>query len=192
MISGVDEGKVEAELSLYQKLATAAQDSETASYFLGLEHHFTETGPNGQHTCLVFRPMGPHLSQFIRGSPQFLHGDILDELYVLPLPVSRKVLRDVLIGLQQLHSNGIAHGDLHPGNILVNLNTEKFESTPTSSLRQNPEDGDILRRLDGKRDLWSPSYLIAGESLQDFTSADSNPLVKIADLGAGKLLYSIS
>lgn len=190
MISRIDQDKVQDELSLYQKLARAAQNRDSASYFLGLEHHFTQTGPNGLHTCLVFRPMGPHLSQFIRGSPQFLHGDILDDLYVLPLAVAKRVLREVLLGLQHLHRNDIVHGDLHPGNILVNLNTQGFEATPASRLGQNPEEGDVLRRFDGRKDLWSPSYLISGANLKEFTSVDLDPLIKIADLGAGNVLQT--
>lgn len=153
MVVGVDQDRVKAELALYNKLSNSRDDCESPSYFLGLESHFGLYGPNGHHICHVFRPMGPHLSQFLRGSSQFLRGIILTGRYLLPKYIAKRILREIFLELQPLHHAGITHGDLHLENILLNIKSDEFDATPASSLRQTVEDGDALKRLDGKKDL---------------------------------------
>lgn len=190
MIARTGEDKAKNELSLYQTLASAVKGSEESLPFLALDDHFMKKGPNGHHQCLVSQPMGPHLSQFILDTPEFLRGDILDGVYILPAITAKRILRDVLQGLQLLHRAGIVHGDLHPGNVLLNIKTAELDATTPSRIGQDPEEGDVLYRLDGKKDLWAPSYLLPPKPLHEFTSTDQSPLIKLADLGAGKLMPS--
>jgi serine/threonine protein kinase len=107
----------------------------------------------------------------------------------LPKEWARRILRDTLLGLQFLHSNGIIHGDVHPGNILFTINLPRLQSDPSDSLQQHPDEHLKLERLDGKVDLWAPKYLLGPKSLYEYTSLDLDPLVNISDFGGGKIIF---
>ena len=106
----------------------------------------------------------------------------------LPKEWARRILRDTLLGLQFLHSNGIIHGDVHPGNVLFAIKLPSPQSNPPSNLQQSPRERDKLERRDGKVDLWAPKYLLEPQSLYEYTSPGLDPLVKINDFGGGKVL----
>jgi len=107
----------------------------------------------------------------------------------LPKEWARRILRDTLLGLQFLQSNGIIHGDVHPGNILFTINLPRLQSDPSDSLQQHPDEHLKLERLDGKVDLWAPKYLLGPKSLYEYTSLDLDPLVNISDFGGGKIIF---
>lgn len=72
---------------------------------LGLLDEFSHTGPNGRHTCLVFKPMGPDMSHF-RSLFHFPR---------IPIPVAKKVSRDLLMSLAFLHDHcNIIHTGMFP------------------------------------------------------------------------------
>lgn len=76
--------------------------------------HFWQEGPNGRHPCIVMPVLGPNvqIAKFL-GNVDFL----------------KDICSQVASGLAFLHSKGLAHGDLHPGNILLqtNINDLKLE-----------------------------------------------------------------
>lgn len=179
------------ELQLYKILSSSNHPG--ALNIVGLQDAFDHLGPNGRHKCLVFEPMGPHLGEFLRKSPEFEYGNILDDVWGMrfPIHITRRVLRNVLFGLSFLHSEGIVHGDLHKGNLLVSIVRPMLDGTQREDLRQPLEEADKLERLEGKKDSWAPSYLLPPKPLQEFTSTPMDPLVKISDLCAGKSIYVI-
>ncbi|KAK2607758.1 hypothetical protein N8I77_006410 [Diaporthe amygdali] len=81
------------------------------------------------------------------------------------------------------HDDLIVHGDLHAGNILVSIRPQDCEAGTIGKLRQNPDDGEPLRRLDGKIDLWAPTYLLPPAGLLAYVSTELDPFVKLVDLG---------
>lgn len=74
--------------------------------------HFWQDGPNGRHLCIVMPVLGPNVMKAkALGDVDFL----------------KNVCSQVTGGLAFLHSKGMAHGDLHPGNILLQTTLSELE-----------------------------------------------------------------
>ncbi len=75
-----------------------------------LVDYFTHKGPNGEHVCMVFEPMGPNVLAVIRKY----------DFKGVPLPLVRTIALHTLTGLDFLHRQcNIIHTDLKPENVLV-------------------------------------------------------------------------
>lgn len=88
--------------------------------------HFWQDGPNGRHLCIVMPVLGPNVMKAkALGDVDFL----------------KNVCSQVTSGLAFLHSKGMAHGDLHPGNILfqTDLSDLKLDEVETLLERYNYE-----------------------------------------------------
>ncbi|XP_062396487.1 SRSF protein kinase 1a isoform X1 [Sardina pilchardus] len=74
---------------------------------------FKISGVNGTHVCMVFEVLGHHLLKWI----------IKSNYQGLPLPCVKSIIRQVLQGLDYLHSKcKIIHTDIKPENILMSVN----------------------------------------------------------------------
>lgn len=74
--------------------------------------HFWQDGPNGRHLCIVMPVLGPNVMKAkALGDVDFL----------------KDVCSQVIGGLAFLHSKEMAHGDLHPGNILLQTTLSDLE-----------------------------------------------------------------
>ncbi|KAM5354712.1 hypothetical protein ACJ41O_001359 [Fusarium nematophilum] len=172
---------VDRELSFYQLVKAHHQDL-AASRLVGLKDYFQHQGPNGSHPCFVFDPMGPNIDVMLLRCPKFQIGEPWERRFTKQF--SKQVARDVILGLSFLHLHDIVHGDIQPGNILVDIPHIDVTLETIKGLEQSPDQGRPLIRLDGKKDIWAPPYLIEGQSLLDYAPTDANPLAKITDLGA--------
>lgn len=185
--SWVTYSKTDHTVALYRSLPRDA-----AQHVVGLRDSFDVLGPNGRHLCLSLDPIGPHISTLLSqyAETHNRHLDPLDRLPRFPTSITRRVLRDALLGLRMLHAHGIVHGDFHPGNILANippLGAPLTDPSLETRLQQLPSQGSPLIRLDGKTDLWAPPYLLAPAPLHNeqlSLDLDLDPLVKLTDLGA--------
>lgn len=188
------------ELSLYQRLTRSPTSNAVtpgAECFTALLDSFQITGPNGSHTAFVFEPLGPQLEDVLRFTPEFGHEETLDsdgnlrkgvlKFPRFPKALGKRILRNVLSGLQYLHAHGVVHGDLHRGNILVTTRDLECTADTIRELQQWPEDGQELKRLDGQVDLWAPPYQLEPAGLLKYSSTELDPYVKITDIGGGKL-----
>lgn len=188
------------ELSLYQRLASSPSSSAvtlSSECFAKPLDSFQISGPNGLHHAFVFEPLGPHLDDVLRFTPEFGIGEFfasdgtflkgIPKFYRFPKILGKRILRNVLHGLRYLHAHGVVHGDLHRGNILVTIRNLECTAGRIRELEQQPEDGRALKRLDGKLDLWAPPYQLAPAGLLQYSSTDLDPYVKITDIGGGKL-----
>ncbi|KAG7477785.1 hypothetical protein MATL_G00073170 [Megalops atlanticus] len=74
---------------------------------------FKISGVNGTHVCMVFEVLGHHLLKWI----------IKSNYQGLPLPCVKSIIRQVLQGLDYLHTKcKIIHTDIKPENILMSVN----------------------------------------------------------------------
>ena len=71
-------------------------------YIVQLLDHFSHTGPNGTHDCLVFELLGPTVDAITQQIYEV--GDVLDPEIILR--VSEQLLR----GIKFMHDAGYAHG----------------------------------------------------------------------------------
>lgn len=187
------------ELAVYTELANS-RSGETRSKVLGRENvvalldSFSCNGPNGTHLCLVYEVMGPPAESMLYASPICQDGPWWKRRF--PTAWSRRMLRDVLLGLNFLHTRALVHGDLHLGNILLTVKGLDITDANIAKLQQQPADGYLLERLDGLAvDASAPTYIPASKDLLEYVSFELRPLAKIADLGEGTsdcLLYRIS
>ncbi len=184
-VANLDSEAADHAAALYRSLPRGA-----AQHVVGLRDAFEVLGPNGRHLCLSLDPIGPQISTllFQYAETHDRHLDPWDRRPRFPTPVTRRVLRDALLGLRVLHAHGIVHGDFHPGNILANippLGAPLTDASLEAKLQQLPSQGTPLVRRDGKTDLWAPPYLLAPAPLHSQQlSLELDPLVKITDLGA--------
>jgi|EP00670_Eutreptiella_braarudii_P007216 serine/threonine-protein kinase SRPK3 len=85
-------------------------DSENTKCCCLLTDHFEHRGPNGRHVVMVFEVLGENLLQLI----------MKYDYKGIPIPVVKNITRQILIGLDYLHSKlHIIHTDLKPENVVV-------------------------------------------------------------------------
>ncbi|KAJ6448697.1 kinase-like protein [Mycena sanguinolenta] len=123
------------ELDIMTRVTELVRRACQPVYCTTLLSHFIHVGkPNdGQHLCLVMEVLAGDVDTLRR------------EFGTLPPPLVKRILRDSLRGLAQLHGSGCAHTDLKADNIMYNipeLTTEGKLSTfiaTTPSRRHPPE-----------------------------------------------------
>lgn len=103
------------EIKLCNSVVDACSTSENqadlgANNVVKLEDSFKLTGPNGEHICLIFEPLGETLLTVLQ--QQNYAG--------LPVAVVKSITKQILRGLHLLHTAcQIIHTDLKPENILL-------------------------------------------------------------------------
>ena len=82
-----------------------------------LLNSFLHNGPNGQHFIMVFEILGVNLLEIMKRY----------DYKGIPLPIVRRMTKQVLIGLDYLHRKcRIIHTDLKPENVIVALNKSEL------------------------------------------------------------------
>ncbi|XP_041801202.1 SRSF protein kinase 1a isoform X2 [Chelmon rostratus] len=98
------------------KLLTSVRNSDpndpNREMVVQLLDDFKISGVNGTHVCMVFEVLGHHLLKWI----------IKSNYQGLPLPCVKSIVRQVLQGLDYLHTKcQIIHTDIKPENILMSV-----------------------------------------------------------------------
>ncbi|KAI5860175.1 putative serine protein kinase [Durotheca rogersii] len=158
---------------------------EASLYITQLLSEFQHHGPNGIHNCLVFEPMGPSVNTMVEELPQFKPRK-WDMKVRYPPQMAKSILKQSLLALAFLHENGIAHGDLQPGNMLFTLND--IDSKPEDIIQQEEDElaesiSPPVQRLDGKEDKWAPRYLCMAQPLVPYTNYTEGFKIKLSDMG---------
>lgn len=91
---------------------------------------FEHTGVNGRHVCLAFDVMGASLLHLIK---RFNFSGV-------PIPLVRRVTRDLLVGLDFLHTSArVIHTDLKPENVLMCIPPDDLRKLDTEGADFNRE-----------------------------------------------------
>uniref|UniRef100_A0A665VVU3 non-specific serine/threonine protein kinase n=1 Tax=Echeneis naucrates TaxID=173247 RepID=A0A665VVU3_ECHNA len=165
------------------KLLKCVRDSDSKDSkrerIVQLIEDFRISGANGEHVCMVLEVLGHHLLQWI----------IKSNYTGLPLPCVKSILRQVLQGLDYLHTKcKIIHTDIKPENILLGVDEVYIKKlAANTNLWQLPMSPCILQQ---SHIIKFPILLcILGISDSDAILDLLNPQnadkirIKIADLG---------
>ncbi|XP_069824863.1 SRSF protein kinase 3-like isoform X2 [Dendropsophus ebraccatus] len=106
------------EIALLNCVNGARKKESQGENIIHFLHDFKLIGENGLHVCLVFELLGPSLLHLMKNyGPKGL-----------PLTCVKRILQQVLQGLDFLHKNcRIIHTDVKPENILVCVKADNFQ-----------------------------------------------------------------
>lgn len=128
------------EIKLLRAVRDTDPDDPGNQRVVQLLDDFKISGTNGTHICMVFEVLGHHLLKWI----------IKSNYQGVPLPCVKSIIRQVLLGLDYLHSKcKIIHTDLKPENILLCVNDayiRRLASDATQWLRSGapPPSGSVV------------------------------------------------
>lgn len=175
-----------AELSIMNHLSQKIGSDSASAHVITLLDSFDLQGPNGTHLCLVLEVMGASVAAMIEELPQN-EPKRFGHVSRYPKWMAKRVLTHMLRGIAFLHSRGVTHGDIQPGNLL--FSTSGLDSVSVAELEDDENSAvEALKRLDRKADKWAPRYVAIPDPLIDYTDPDAGFTVKISDMGAGKLI----
>ncbi|KAB8261677.1 kinase domain-containing protein [Aspergillus pseudonomiae] len=165
------------EMQILSQLEKAKSDLSGKAIVQNILDSFTFSGPNGDHRCLV--------TDAARIS---LH-EAKDAAYhrLLHLPADRAIAAQLILGLQFIHSEGIVHGDLHLGNILLRLPLDMQDMTSEKLYASTgePAKEQVIREDGAPLDPGVPSEAIVpvwlGLGSDEISLVDSE--IMIADFG---------
>ena len=130
---------------------------------------FKHDGPNGEHECLVFEPMGPAVAQCYD-----------PDCNLIPASQAKAICKQLLTALKCLHGLGIAHSDLNPGNLLLSL---------TIRIQQPSSGGECCSTgFEGNPQI--PERIYENRPLVEFWDREAPVELKLSDLGAGTYYLS--
>lgn len=186
--------KATFELDILRHLASKVAESPgspAANHIVGLEDEFKHSGPSGRHICLVFKPMGPDMSHYRK----------LFSRAKLPIPVAKKVTKELLIALAFLHDTCQV---IHTGSSnllgiqLQGITDASLDIKPQNILIETSEINEMFQYAPSK--VFSPFYpphepptdyymkteqVISGE--EELETADVS--VRLTDFGTGRHMY---
>lgn len=162
------------EADILQHLKSADTKHPGYRHIVRMTHRFTHSGPNGQHSCIVFEPLGESV----------LHLQKRSKNGRLPLDIVKAIARQTLLGLDYLHRRcNIIHTGIRPHYTILTFIVDL-------------QSGNLLVEIDdvdGRIDH-NPQDAIAAGCRHICSSIPSKPIelendeplrVRIADFGVG-------
>ncbi|KXX74834.1 Protein kinase dsk1 [Madurella mycetomatis] len=111
---------------------------------------FYHEGPNGRHLCIVLGLLGPKPTSIADRCPDYRLGGHL----------ARSVSRQLLLAVDYLHATGVAHGDIHMGNVLFRLPEHEESLELVMKDLGPPQIGKVQRRDGAPLEPGVPEYLV--------------------------------
>ncbi|KAI3331774.1 kinase domain-containing protein [Xylariaceae sp. AK1471] len=163
---------ISRERSIIQELEKSLENRRNVNV-PRLRAAFAHVGPNGVHECLATDPGMCSLSR----SKSASHG-----VWLFDLAVARKITAQLIRTISFLHSRGIAHGDLHLGNVLLKLPDLSSMSVDRLYAKYGEPIKEDVIRLDGASlSAHVPRYVVIpawlGKKCEDVTLADAEILL---------------
>ncbi|KAI1426322.1 kinase-like domain-containing protein [Xylaria sp. FL1777] len=120
---------------------TIRNEDRGKSMILPVLDHYNVSGPNGIHPCFVTTPARCSLANTKEASSSGL----------FQLDVARSLAAQLVMAVAYIHDKGYIHGDLHLGNILLQL-TSKIDRLSDEQLYEKfvSPDRELVHRADGK------------------------------------------
>ncbi|XP_042357023.1 SRSF protein kinase 1b isoform X2 [Plectropomus leopardus] len=114
------------EIKLLKSVRNTDPNDPNREMVVQLLDDFKISGMNGTHVCMVFEVLGYHLLKWI----------IKSNYQGLPLPCVKSIIRQVLQGLDYLHTKcKIIHTDIKPENILLTVNEPYIKKMAAEATR---------------------------------------------------------
>ncbi|KAL8648315.1 MAG: hypothetical protein Q9210_005060 [Variospora velana] len=120
---------LQQEVHVLDRLSHGIASHPGKKHIVQLLDRFQHEGPNGTHSCIVLELLGPRVDAEAEH-----HKDNR-----LPGSIAWETCKQTAQAVEYVHANGIAHGDLHPGNLVfapvstvcqVGSNITKILGTP--------------------------------------------------------------
>ncbi|MCJ1388327.1 hypothetical protein MMC18_001173 [Xylographa bjoerkii] len=193
------------EINTLRSIAKADSSHPGFKHIQKLLDAFEHEGPNGLHTCLVFEPLGRSFELLTTDQPEG-HGPTQS----LTPNAMREASRQLVLAVDFLHSQGLMHRDIQPGNVLLALdydidalseaeiNADINLDIPSADDEDEDEDDDdnydptfiepalqlVARKDNHPLPPTSPSYLVEPTPLPSRISFHNPFHIVLIDLGA--------
>ncbi|KAL3458913.1 kinase-like domain-containing protein [Aspergillus heterothallicus] len=99
------------------------------------------SGPSGNHTCLVYQPLGMSFTEFQQLLPE----------KTLPKELAQRTVQLILIALVFLHENGVVHTDISTNNILQGIG----DTSILDQIEEEELNRPIARKVLGNRTIYN-------------------------------------
>ncbi|KAH7381550.1 kinase-like domain-containing protein [Pyrenochaeta sp. MPI-SDFR-AT-0127] len=173
---------INTELGILCHLSKLVPGDPNAQYVTILADAFRHQGPNGEHQCLAFEPMGTSAASLVEELPENKPKKY-GKRQRYPKWIAKRILLHALHGLAFLHKNGVVHSDVQPSNLLFSI--KNIELVEEDELKQDNASTAIpLQRIDGKTDRWASTNLYIKQPLHDHLQVGPGLNVKLSDLGS--------
>ena len=124
---------------------------------------FTVRGPNGLHSCIVFQPLGRTFEDIIDNASFVCQGWGVSmgltkwDSWQWSVRFAQQVCRQVILGLDYLHTQRIAHRDIQPGNLMLDLKYD-IQSMTENQIQQDVWDPDVKENEDEESDSYTEPH----------------------------------
>ncbi|KAH8903829.1 kinase-like protein [Coniochaeta sp. PMI_546] len=96
------------EIAILKHFKNTSNGELSANHICLAEDYFVETGPNGQHICLILPVLGRNIKNIC-----YQYGD--------DPGVLKDICAQMVTAMKYLHEHGVCHGDFRSANILVKI-----------------------------------------------------------------------
>ncbi|KAL1387451.1 kinase-like domain-containing protein [Phyllosticta capitalensis] len=152
------------------------KEAPGARHLMRMLDHFTLDGVAGIHDCFVLELVGQKVDLYVE--------EQTSGRCRLPARVAKRVAKEALMGLDNLHKRGIVHGEIRTGNLVFSL-PHSVHSTSEAAFCAALGSPQICPVVSGDGEPVGPekpAYIVAPASFPEELALCSQP-VKLIDFG---------